>query len=142
MVRDWELIPDAPPELSSPWATLLVRGEDGLYHERESGRRSSLLAWRDRFARHHERGRPLWRRSPAGVLHIPDGDRFAFLREVLGCWSVGAANSTGELGGEWLLHSVPYDVARRAAEEWVIVRRAAVVLDVDARLGIHVDRCA
>jgi hypothetical protein len=132
---DWELLPDAPAELSSPWATPLSRGEDGLYREAESGRARSLSAWRDRFARHHEAGRPLWRRSPAGVLYIPDGERFTFLREVLGCWSVGVATSAGELAGEWLLHSVPYDVARRAAEEWVIARRSTTVLDVDTRLA-------
>lgn len=133
---DW-VPPSTPAELSSPWATLLLRGEDGLYVEQESGRRASLGAWRDRFARHHEAGRPLWRRSPAGVLHIPDGDRFAFLWEALGTWTAGHAATSGERElAVPLLHSVGFELARGAAEEWVLARRAGVVLDVDARLGI------
>jgi len=132
---DW-VPPVAPAQLSSPWATLPARGEDGLYVEQESGRRLSAAAWRDRFARHHEAGRPLWRRSPAGLQHIPDGDRFAFLWETLGSWTAGHAASAGERDVHRLLHSVGFELARRAAEEWVMARRAALVLDVDARLGV------
>lgn len=134
---DWELLPDAPAELPSPWATLLVRGEGGLYREAESGRARSLSAWRDRFARHHEAGRPLWRRTPAGVLYTLDADRFAFLWPVLDVWSAGHAAVAGERDGQWLVHSVGFDLARRTAEEWVLRRRAAAVVDVDGRLNLQ-----
>jgi hypothetical protein len=130
---DW-VPPVAPAELSSPWATVPVRGGDGLYTETESGRRLSLDAWRDRFARHHEQGRPRWKRSADGTLYIPDGDRFAFLWPVLGTWSAGHAATTGERDVVRLLHSVGFELARRRAEEWVLARRAAVMVDVDARL--------
>lgn len=133
---DWELIPDAPTELPSPWATLLTRGEGDLYREAESGRTASLSSWRDRFARHHERGRPLWRRTPAGIAYVLDGDRFAFLWPVLDVWSAGHDAAAGERDGQWLVRSVGFDLARRSAEEWVMRRRAARVLDVDARLGL------
>ena len=132
---DW-VPPVAPAELSSPWATFLLRGEAGLYVEAESGRSASLGAWLDRFARHHEQGRPLWRRAASGTLHIPDGDRFAFLWQVLGTWTAGHAAAAGERDAQRLLHSVSFELARRIAEEWVMRRRAAVVLDVDARLAV------
>lgn len=132
---DW-VPPVAPAELSSPWSTLLIRGEGGLYVEQESGRTASLSAWRDRFARHHERGRPLWHRAPSGVLYVPDGDRFAFLWSMLGAWSAGHAASAGDRDVVRLLHAVGFELARRTAEEWVMARRAAAVLDVDARLAM------
>jgi hypothetical protein len=138
-VRDWD-IPALPDELETPWATVLLRLKDGNYAELESGRTASASAWRDRFARHHERGRPTWRRSSAGVAYVPDGDRFAFLwcdpaAPVCG-WSAGTGSATGELDGEWLLRDVRFELARRAAEEWYVARRAVQVVDVDARLSL------
>ncbi len=132
---DWVL--DAPPaELLTPWATVLVRRPDGLYREDETYSARSAAAWHDRFARHHEQGRPLWLLSPAGVRYVPDGDRFGFLWQVLDLWSAGHAATAGERDVVRLLHSVPFTIARRAVEEWVAGRRAGRVVDVDARLGV------
>lgn len=131
---DWALA-EAPAQLATPWATAPALRPDGMYVEAESGVAASLAAWQDRIARHHEQGRPLWRRSPGGVVYIPDGERFAFLWPVLDIWTAGAAWSSGPARPERLLHSVGFTLARRAAEEWVLARRTSAVIDVDSRLA-------